>query len=244
MANARKISRVNTEKKIMETPVSEKSLSDLAQAFGSSAGLLLASTGWVTYIVGSEWRIKHFLSSHTEDKEQKDYERHFAALDPLSPARCLASERWVATLCQMLGPEDEEYRWQFMKRHGIVDALEIFLKSDADIILGCSLLRHGDAPEFSRHDIEKAEALRNLGNFALSQTFPRRQASIAMISERFPALTAREATMVQLVAAGLSNKQLCRELDISLPTVKSHLLSAFRKMEVGSRTELAARVLA
>lgn len=65
-----------------------------------------------------------------------------------------------------------------------------------------------------------------------------------MIIERFPTLTPREAAMVQLVAAGLSNKQLCRELDISLPTVKSHLLNVFRKMEISNRTELAARVLA
>jgi DNA-binding CsgD family transcriptional regulator len=64
-----------------------------------------------------------------------------------------------------------------------------------------------------------------------------------MIAKRFPALTAREATMAQFVAAGLSNKQLCRELDISLPTVKTHLLSVFRKMGIRSRTELAAKVL-
>lgn len=231
----------------METEFGDKSLSDLGQAFGSSAGSVLASTGWVTYVVGPELKIKHFLSSNTPSNEQKDYEAHFAGLDPLSPAHCLAQDRWVATLRQMLAPQNPEhqaYQTQFMQRHGIVDALEIFLKSDADIILGCSLLRHGEAPEFSRQDIEKAEALRTLGSFALSRTFPRRQASLEMIIERFPALTAREASMVQLVAAGLSNKQLCRELDISLPTVKTHLLNVFRKIGVSSRTELAARILA
>ena len=231
----------------METVFSDQSLADLGQAFGSCASALLASSGWVTYVVGPELKIKHFLSSNTPCEEQKDYEKHFAAIDPLSPAHCLARECWVTTLRQMLSPlvaEHATYQTQFMQRHGIVDALEIFLKSDADIILGCSLLRHGEAPEFSRRDIEKAEALRILGNFALARTFPRHQASLEMIIERFPALTAREATMVQLVAAGLSNKQLCRELDISLPTVKTHLLSVFRKMGVASRTELAARVLA
>jgi DNA-binding CsgD family transcriptional regulator len=231
----------------METELGDKSLSELGQAFGSSAGALLASTGWVTYVVGPELKIKHFLTSNTPSNEQKDYEEHFAALDPLSPARCLAEDRWVATLRQMLAPQDPEhqaYQTQFMQRHGIVDALEIFLKSDADIILGCSLLRHGEVAEFSRQDIKNAEALRTLGNFALSRAFPQRRASVEMILERFPALTAREATMVQLVAAGLSNKQLCRELDISLPTVKTHLLNVFRKMDVASRTELAARVLA
>ena len=231
----------------METEPGDQSLSDLGLAFGSCAGALLASTGWVTYVVGPELKIKHFLTSNTPSDEQKDYEKHFASLDPLSPAHCLAEARWVATLRQMLSPllpAHQAYQTQFMERHGIVDALEIFLKSDADIILGCSLLRHGEAPAFSRHDIEKAEALRTLGNFALARTFPRRQASIEVIIERFPMLTAREASMVQLVAAGLSNKQLCRELDISLPTVKTHLLNVFRKIGVSNRTELAARILA
>ena len=49
---------------------------------------------------------------------------------------------------------------------------------------------------------------------------------------------------MQLVAVGLNNKQLCRELVISLPTVKTHLLNTFRKMGVASRTELAAKILA
>lgn len=231
----------------MDIQPGDQSLSDLALAFGSSAGALLANTGWVTYIVGPELKIKHFLVCKTPNAEQRDYEKHFSAFDPLSPARCLSRDRWVATLGQMLSPlvpEHAIYQSQFMQRHGIVDALEIFLTSDADIILGCSLLRHGEADEFSQHEIEQAQALRTLGNFALMRTFPRRQASIDMIIKRFPALTAREATMVQLVAAGLSNKQLCRELDISLPTVKTHLLSVFRKMGIRSRTELVAKVLA
>lgn len=231
----------------MDIQLGDQSLSDLALAFGSTAGALLANTGWVTYIVGPELKIKHFLVCKTPSAEQRDYEKYFCTFDPLSPARCLSQDQWVTTLGKMLSPlvpEHAIYQSQFMQRHGIVDALEIFLTSDADIILGCSLLRHGEAHEFSQHDIDIAQALRTLGNFSLTRTFPRRQASIDMIIKRFPALTAREATMVQLVAAGLSNKQLCRELDISLPTVKTHLLSVFRKMGIRSRTELVAKVLA
>jgi ATP/maltotriose-dependent transcriptional regulator MalT len=36
------------------------------------------------------------------------------------------------------------------------------------------------------------------------------------------ALTAREGQMVRLVASGLSNKEIARQLDIGLATVKSH----------------------
>lgn len=237
---------MNNKKMPHDPGAGDKLLSRFAHAFGSSAGTLLSCTGWVTYVVGPELRIKHFLDRDTDNAEQDDYENHFADLDPLAPMHCLAQGRWVAGLRQMLSrrsAEHAEYRSDFLERHGIVDALEIFLKSDADLIVGCSLLRHGEAPRFSRRDLAKAEALKALGDFALSRTFPQHQASVRIIGERFPALTAREAMLVQLVVAGLSNKQLCRELNISLPTVKTHLLSVFRKMAVGSRTELAARVL-
>lgn len=237
---------MNPEKTANDANASEQLLSGFAHTFGASAGAVLSSTGWVTYIVGPELRIKHFLACNTDASEQDDYETHFSVLDPLSPMSCLVQNRWVASLRQMLAQpaaEHAEYQSGFMKRHGIVDALEIFLKSDADLIMGCSLLRHGDAPAFSPQDLAKAEALKSLGDFALSRTFPRRRASVEIIAQRFPALTAREATLVQLVAAGLSNKQLCRELNISLPTVKTHLLNVFRKMDIDNRTELAAKVL-
>lgn len=237
---------MNIDRLRVPPDVSDSLLVRFAQTFGANAAILLAATGWVTYIVGPELRIKHFLALGTNTGEQDDYERRFATLDPLAPMHCLALGHWVASLQQMISPtsiEHREYQAGFLNRYRIADAIEIFLRSDAGIIVGCSLLRHGDRARYSQEDLTKAHALKALGDFALSQTFPRHQASVDIISQRFPALTPREATLVQLVAAGLNNKQLCRELNISLPTVKTHLLNVFRKMEVASRTELAARVL-
>lgn len=229
-----------------EQALGETQLWRFASTFGEAAATLLACGHWVTYIVGPELRIKHFLAGTTDAAEQADYESRYMDLDPLSPRHCLSEGRRVACLSELLAPDQaahRAYREDFLERYAIVDALEIFLQSDAGLTLGCSLLRHGTAPRFTAQERDKAEALRRLGDFALSQTFPRRQASIEVIAERFPLLTPRETMLIQLVSAGLNNKQLCRELGISLPTVKSHLLSIFRKMEVANRTELAAKVL-
>jgi two-component system, NarL family, nitrate/nitrite response regulator NarL len=54
------------------------------------------------------------------------------------------------------------------------------------------------------------------------------------------ALTARERQLVQLVAEGLSNKLIARELGVSDGTVKIHLYNVYRKLGVGNRTTLAA----
>jgi len=53
-------------------------------------------------------------------------------------------------------------------------------------------------------------------------------------------LTARERRLVELLAVGLSNKTLARELDVSLNTVKFHLRNIFEKLSVANRTQVVA----
>ena len=53
-------------------------------------------------------------------------------------------------------------------------------------------------------------------------------------------LTDRERRLVELLAQGLSNKELARELDISLNTVKFHLRNVFDKLAVRTRTQVVA----
>ncbi len=57
-------------------------------------------------------------------------------------------------------------------------------------------------------------------------------------------LSPRERQVVQLVAAGLRNKEIARDLHISERTVKFHLGRIFTKLGVNSRTEIALRVVA
>jgi DNA-binding CsgD family transcriptional regulator len=51
------------------------------------------------------------------------------------------------------------------------------------------------------------------------------------------ALTRRELSVLRLVAHGLGNKEIARELGISTHTVKYHLASLLAKLGVHSRTE-------
>jgi DNA-binding CsgD family transcriptional regulator len=55
-------------------------------------------------------------------------------------------------------------------------------------------------------------------------------------------LTRRELEVADLVAAGLNNKEIGHCLSISRNTVKETLKRIFRKLEVDSRAELAARL--
>jgi two-component system, NarL family, nitrate/nitrite response regulator NarL len=53
------------------------------------------------------------------------------------------------------------------------------------------------------------------------------------------ALTAREDQIMHLVAAGLSNKEIARRLDIGLATVKSHVHNLLGKLALERRSQVA-----
>jgi len=56
-------------------------------------------------------------------------------------------------------------------------------------------------------------------------------------------LTPRETEILTLVGQGMSNKEIARELGISVHTVKFHLEALFNKLEATSRAEAVAKGL-
>jgi ATP/maltotriose-dependent transcriptional regulator MalT len=59
-------------------------------------------------------------------------------------------------------------------------------------------------------------------------------------SHGWDSLTPSEARVVELVAAGLPNREIAAKLFVSLATVKTHLVHVYTKLGVRTRTELAA----
>ncbi len=55
------------------------------------------------------------------------------------------------------------------------------------------------------------------------------------------ALSERELEVLRLVASGRSNREIARELYVSLGTVKTHINNTYRKLGVNSRTRAVAR---
>lgn len=56
-------------------------------------------------------------------------------------------------------------------------------------------------------------------------------------SERLALLTLRERTILKAITDGRSNQEIADELHIEVSTVKTHVRSIFRKLEIGSRKE-------
>jgi DNA-binding NarL/FixJ family response regulator len=57
----------------------------------------------------------------------------------------------------------------------------------------------------------------------------------------FAELTPREHEVLELVAAGLSNRAIAAKLGLSTNTISNHISSIFGKLQVGSRAEAIVR---
>jgi ATP/maltotriose-dependent transcriptional regulator MalT len=54
-------------------------------------------------------------------------------------------------------------------------------------------------------------------------------------------LSERELEVLRLVAAGMKNAEIAKELFVVVGTIKSHLNSIYRKLGVSSRTQAVSR---
>jgi len=117
----------------------------------------------------------------------------------------------------------------------------------------------GGRYDAARTRVRLAEALRALGDevsaeselsvaartFAELGAEPARREAERLLGGGLPdGLTAREAEVLRLVAAGRTNPQIAQELVLSEKTVARHLSNIFGKIGVASRTEAAAYAFA
>jgi DNA-binding NarL/FixJ family response regulator len=63
----------------------------------------------------------------------------------------------------------------------------------------------------------------------------------AATSEVFPELTAREREVLNLIAGGLSNAEITRQLFLSPKTVRNHISNIFTKLQIADRTQAILR---
>jgi ATP/maltotriose-dependent transcriptional regulator MalT len=106
------------------------------------------------------------------------------------------------------------------------------------VLLGESARRSGDDEEASGYFTEACTTFERLGA-ALDLA----RVSSTRDEERAGPLTAREADLLRLVAAGRTNREIAAELFLSEKTVERHLSNVFRKLGVSSRAAATAQAV-
>ncbi len=66
-----------------------------------------------------------------------------------------------------------------------------------------------------------------------------RRRDVPALAEQTDRLTPREREILMQLATGMSNKEIARELDLAESTVKIHLQSILRKLELSNRVQAA-----
>src|ERR1700730_2309420 len=108
----------------------------------------------------------------------------------------------------------------------------------------CALLPTGIAPEtLAAALIASARGLATIPRQGLAALPPQEERIDAAVKAPTESLTHREQEVLQLMARGLTNRQIARRLEISEHTVKFHAGAVLGKLNARSRAEAVARAI-
>lgn len=114
----------------------------------------------------------------------------------------------------------------------------IFMTAHGDVPMVRKVMKAG-AIEFLTKPFQKEELLRAVEQaFAFDRLRREEEGILKAIRARVDSLTAREREVMAMVTAGLLNKQIAGELNLSEITVKLHRRHMMEKMQAGSLAEL------
>lgn len=165
------------------------------------------------------WKPQTFTSAH-------EFLKHPRRLTP----SCLVLD------ISLPGLNGLELQKQLANEH--MDMPIIFITGHGDVPKSVQAMKAG-ALEFLTKPIDN-DALINAIRKALerSSLIITQEAEMRELRDRYGALTPREQQVMELVAAGLLNKQVGAELGISEITVKAHRGKVMEKMKAGSLADL------
>jgi FixJ family two-component response regulator len=114
----------------------------------------------------------------------------------------------------------------------------IFITAHGDVPMTSRAMK-GGAIDFLMKPFQKEDLLEAIHQ-GLERDRRRReeQAELSLLQSRFDELTGREGEVLELVGAGLTNKEAAAKLGISEVTIKMHRGQVMRKMKAASLAEL------
>ncbi|WP_339529960.1 helix-turn-helix transcriptional regulator [Pseudomonas mucidolens] len=189
------------------------------------------------YCVDQQLQARDFRLHCMSGEMHRDYLDNYRQFDPLRPRNCLSSGLAVVPLGFAMArqPTRDSRRYQdFLQRYGVVDVVEILAHHAGRPQAAISLLRTAEQGAFTSDQMAQLSALQSLLQMAVANMQP--------YEDTLSGLTPKERQIALLLRQGASNKQLALELEVGLPTIKTHLINVFRKAGVTSRTELVGRL--
>ena len=186
-------------------------------SFRRSLVFLLESVGWPVLAHASATEFLAACPTPPEDFGCLVLDIRMPGMNGLELQQLLRSRGWTPAVVFMTGHGDIELAVQAMKQ-GAFDFLVKPFRDQAFLDTIAAAVRHGSAQRVATQRRDHAREL-------------------------LEHLSPREREVARLVALGLPNKQVARDLAISEKTVHVHRQHVMEKAEVGSAAELARLML-
>ena len=197
------------------------------------------------FVINPHMSIKGSVTHNLGRDAELHYQQKYWRLDPMHPHNFADTKENVICSHKMMPREQwlESTIYQdFFKPRGLMHDVDIFLRRGDVIVAVLSILRADSEGEFTDDELMTLGSLRPYLEYTLNTVYvPARYEERKSISEKY-ALTDRELDVVEIVLTGAPNKVISNELDVSLPTVRTHLQHIFEKVSVHSTNELIVRV--
>jgi DNA-binding CsgD family transcriptional regulator len=180
-------------------------------------------------------------------KNLETYESYFQYHDPITPQlqRCRAAVR-VTDVMPQRELTGTEFFGDFLTRDGLYWGVNLYAWSGDHNIGDMRIWRDRRRDDFARDDLELLDLVKPAFVAALRRSRDAgpqaRLASRAEAGATAALLSPRELDVARLVAGGLPDKVIARQLGISITTVRSHIDHAFRKLDVDNRVALVRRL--
>ena len=167
------------------------------------------------------------------------YYHRFWRFDPLHPERVDQAGIRLRSVTRETARRDAgapEYFEQFLVPQNTVHQTELYFHAGSRIVAGASLLRSERNGPFTSDNLT---FLDRLVGFVEDSVLTDEDETSGL---DIPGLTPREREIANLVGAAMCNKDICRRLDIELPTVKTHISRILVKAGVRNRAELMKKL--
>lgn len=180
------------------------------------------------------------VTLNISQKAIKEYLSHFFQNDILNPQiiQPTHSKQNVLSVLDVVSTQVYEKSYfynDFMLKHGYYHEIAVYLKDDDNLLGILAFIRGKGEPPFDTQDIMCLEILARHLTEKLKEY-------LHFYGNPFSLLTLREQEILTLVEQGCTNAEIAKHFYISVNTVKKHVQSLYRKLNVNNRTSLIYKI--
>jgi DNA-binding CsgD family transcriptional regulator len=217
---------------------------DVRQQLGQQLLELLDAQYFASYVWNAgEGQFRDRVNINMSPDNLLLYEKYYQFHDPITPA--MQTSRQAIRVTDVITHErlrKTEFYNDFLKRDGLYHGVNLYAWDGDQNIGDLRIWRDHRRDNFSQEDLRLLEFLRPAFVAALRRA--RRHTTQSLESEvvtqrRAKLLSLREQEVAELASIGMSDKEISKQLNISVTTVRTHLKHAFEKLAVDNRVKLA-----